>query len=119
MEREEAQSNCDDLRADVRAVMKVDRSSPEVLHILCRDRVTSSSDQDMRALRRWNRAIMNAINHDGYECAVCRTSDCELVAWCEVCARPLCGDCWEDDEAGMPAFCGVGRCSQLWRSSPA
>ena len=35
--REEAESNCDDLREDVRAVMKVARSSPEVLNILCCD----------------------------------------------------------------------------------
>ena len=47
MEREEAESNCDDVRAEVRADMKVARSSPEVLNILCRDRVTSSSDRDM------------------------------------------------------------------------
>ena len=75
---------------------------------LCRDRVTSSSDRDMRALRRWNRAIMNAIDHGSHGCAGCKTSNCELAAWCEECGGPLCGGYWEDDEAGIPAFCAWG-----------
>ena len=47
MVREEAQSNCDDLRADVRAVMKVH----DEFHVPM-PWVTSSSDQDEQALRR-------------------------------------------------------------------
>ena len=47
--REEAESNCDDLREDARAVMKVARSSLEVMNILM-PRVPPSSSRDMRAL---------------------------------------------------------------------
>ena len=84
------------MRTSRHAAMKVVHSSPEVLSILCSDEfyvpmpwVPPSSSQDMRALQRHHRVIMDESDYG--ICARCKTSYCELD--CNLVRRLHVGGC--------------------------